>query len=168
MRTRDRMKSSGARRNARKKPNPSSEGGQPLVPRGSIVPEKKTFSVRCEPRNPRYSPIGAGGFSAYVGQRIRNKRVGQIWDSVVIHGDEEPDGTLAVRVLITNPGWSSSLQIACVRSRPDGADPHLVFRSIQIPFYEWNRGSVAEGAAHHERFEYLAVFSRVRDIPPLG
>jgi hypothetical protein len=95
------------------------EGTQPLIPQGSIVPEKKTFWIRCEPHNPRHSPIGAGGFSAYFGQRIRNRQVEQAWDSVVIHGDEEPDGTLAIRVLITNPAWINSLQIACIRSRPD-------------------------------------------------
>lgn len=127
MSTHRRMKILGARRRIPKKPSPSNKGGQPLAPRGSIVPEKKTFCVRCEPHNPRYSPIGAGGFSAYFGQRIRNTRVEQLWDSVVIHGDEEPDGTLAIRVLVSNPAWADSLQIACIRSRPDGAENLTAF-----------------------------------------
>ncbi len=127
MGTHDRTRGSGARRNIRKKPNLNNEGGQPLVPRGSIVPEKKTFCVRCEPHNPRHSPIGAGGFSAYFGQRVRNRRVEQIWDSVVIHGDEEPDGTLAIRVLVANPSWANSLQIACIRSRPDDPENQPAF-----------------------------------------
>ena len=93
-----------------------------IVAGGSIVPEKKAFWVRCEPHNPRDSPIGLGGFSAYIGQRVRNNGIEQVWDSVVIHGDEEADGTLAIRVLVSNPDWASLLQIACIRSRPDDRD----------------------------------------------
>jgi hypothetical protein len=118
----DHLTISAARRDVPKRPNRSKEGRQPLVPRGSIVPEKKTFWIRCEPHNPRQSPIGAGGFSAYFGQRVRNRHVEQAWDSVVIHGDEEPDGTLAIRVLVSNPDWVDLLQIACIRSRPDDTD----------------------------------------------
>jgi hypothetical protein len=43
----------------------------------------------------------------------------RMWDSVIIHGTEEADGTLAVRVFISNPDWQEQLQIACIRSRPD-------------------------------------------------
>jgi hypothetical protein len=42
-----------------------------------------------------------------------------MWDSVIIRCAEEADGTLAVRVFISNPDWQEMLQISCIRSKPD-------------------------------------------------
>lgn len=79
----------------------------------------RTFVVRCEPHDQRYALIAASGFSLFVGQRIRRRNLEQMWDSVVIHCDELLDGTLAVRVLVSDPDWDELLQIARIRSRPD-------------------------------------------------
>ena len=87
----------------------------------ALISSHKKFALRFEPHDPRDSPVGWGGFSAYVGQRIRQDDAERMWDSVIIHGDEEADGTLAIRVLIVNPDWAGSLQIACLRARPASA-----------------------------------------------
>ena len=57
-----------------------------------------------------------------VSQRIRHFDTQGMWDSVVVEGKAEQDGTLVVRVLVFNPDWDERLQIACIRSRPDDPD----------------------------------------------
>ncbi len=57
-----------------------------------------------------------------VSQRIRHLDTQGMWDSVVVEGKAEQDGTLVVRVLVSNPDWDERLQIACIRSRPDDRD----------------------------------------------
>jgi len=57
-----------------------------------------------------------------VSQRIRHLDTQGMWDSVVVEGKAEQDGTLVVRVLVSNPDWDERLQIACIRSRPDDPD----------------------------------------------
>ena len=57
-----------------------------------------------------------------VSQRIRHLDTQGMWDSVVVEGKAEQDGTLVVRVLVFNPDWDERLQIACIRSRPDDPD----------------------------------------------
>ena len=57
-----------------------------------------------------------------VSQRIRHLDTQGMWDSVFVEGKAEQDGTLVVRVLVSNPDWDERLQIACIRSRPDDPD----------------------------------------------
>ncbi len=57
-----------------------------------------------------------------ISQRIRHNDTQGMWDSVVVEGKVEQDGTLVVRVLVSNPDWDERLQIACIRSRPDDRD----------------------------------------------
>ena len=57
-----------------------------------------------------------------VSQRIRHLATEGMWDSVIVVGKAEQDGTLVVRVLVSNPDWDERLQIACVRSCPDDRD----------------------------------------------
>jgi len=54
-----------------------------------------------------------------VSQRIRHLDTQGMWDCVVVECQAEQDGTLIVRVLVSNPDWDERLQIACIRSRPD-------------------------------------------------
>ena len=54
-----------------------------------------------------------------MAQRIRKDDLEQMWDSVIVRCSEEDDGTLAVRVFVSNPDWQELLQIACIRSKPD-------------------------------------------------
>ena len=59
-----------------------------------------------------------------ISQRIRHLDTQGMWDSVVVEGRADQDGTLVVRVLVSNPDWDERLQIACIRSRPD--DPECL------------------------------------------
>lgn len=80
-------------------------------------PTGPAFGARCEPRSAQ-APYSSPGLALYVSQWIRQDRKEKLWDSVIIRCDEEVDGTMTVRVLISNPDWNHSLQIACIRSRP--------------------------------------------------
>lgn len=87
-----------------------------------MVVEACGFRVSCDAGH-------AGQFRAHtdsvvvtVGQRIRHLDTEGMWDSVVVEGKAEQDGTLVVRILVSNPDWDERLQIACVRSRPDDGD----------------------------------------------
>jgi hypothetical protein len=90
------------------------KGGQDRAARNG----DKVFEVRCESRDQRRALISTTELSAVVAQRIRRNNSEQMWDSVIIHCTEEEDGTMAVRILITNPDWHESIQIAHIRSRP--------------------------------------------------
>ena len=86
------------------------------------VANGKGFRLSCDAG-------GAGQFRAdtdsvlvTVSQRIRHLDTQGMWDSVVVEGKAEQDGTLVVRVLVSNPDWDERLQIACIRSRPDDPD----------------------------------------------
>lgn len=37
---------------------------------------------------------------------------------MTVRCDEETDGTMTVRVMVSNPVWERRVQIACIRSRP--------------------------------------------------
>ena len=82
----------------------------------------RTFQVRCEPHDQRYALIATSGLSLFVAQRIRKDDLEQVWDSIIVRCVEEADGTLAVRVLISNPDWQELLQIAYICSRPDDGE----------------------------------------------
>ena len=57
-----------------------------------------------------------------VSQRIRHLGTEGMWDSVVLESKAEQDGTLVVRIVVSNPDWDERLQIVCIRSRPDDPD----------------------------------------------
>lgn len=78
------------------------------------------FVARCEPRYP-HSSYTSPGLSVLVSQWIRRNRREELWNSVIVRCDEEPDGTMTVRVIVANPDWDQPLQIACLQSRPGDA-----------------------------------------------
>src|SRR5712692_10031282 len=80
--------------------------------------ENKGFQVNCEAVSAGAFRAGTDSLTVTVGQQIRRKGVEEMWDSIGIYADRDPDGTLIVRVLVFNPDWDEPLQIACIRSRP--------------------------------------------------
>lgn len=80
------------------------------------------FTVRCTPRHPQ-APYTSPGLLLSVSQWIRKQGQEELWDSVIVRCDEETDGTMTVRVIVSNPGWEHRLQIACIRSRPGDQQP---------------------------------------------
>jgi hypothetical protein len=83
-----------------------------------------TFVARCEPPRSGEGTNGSRRLSVFVGQRLRSHGVEQVWDTIIVHCDEDSEGTLSAVVVISNPDWDERLQIAHLRSRP--ADPHAL------------------------------------------
>lgn len=77
------------------------------------------FQVNC--RAEGVGEFGGRGESVVVtvGQEILRRGTTEVWESVGVYANAEPDGTLSVRVVVFNPDWDEPLQIACIRSRPD-------------------------------------------------
>ncbi len=87
--------------------------------------DARKFQVKCEADSAGGFRAGTASLSVTVGQRVRVAEAEEMWDSVAVHCKEEDDGTLIVRVLVFNPDWDEPLQIACIRSRPDGASMNM-------------------------------------------
>jgi hypothetical protein len=81
-------------------------------------PDKRRFQVSCKADPIGAFTAGSNSVVVTVGQRIRREDHEEIWDSVSVYAQEDPDGTLVVRVKVFNPDWDEPLQIACIRSRP--------------------------------------------------
>jgi hypothetical protein len=80
--------------------------------------DARKFQMKCEANAAGGSCVGSDTLSVTVGQRVRMGGVEGMWDSVAVHCKEEDDGTLIVRIVVSNPDWDEPLQIACIRSRP--------------------------------------------------
>ena len=82
----------------------------------------RAFAVRCEPHDSKRDAGFARGLSLSVSQRVSKGGVAHAWDSIIVQCDEEPDGSLTTRIIVSNPDWNERLQIACIRSCPDDAE----------------------------------------------
>ena len=80
------------------------------------------FRLRCDAASAGQFRADTDSVLVTVSQHIRHLGTQGMWDSVVVEGKAERDGTLVLRVLVFNPDWDERLQIACIRSRPDDLD----------------------------------------------
>lgn len=62
--------------------------------------------------------MNPGMLSVQLAQHVLRSNVEEMWNSVSIFCQEEPDGALVVRVMVFNPDWAEGLQIAELRSWP--------------------------------------------------
>ena len=88
----------------------------------NMVHNEYGFRVGCDTGAAGQFRADTDSVLVTVSQRIRHLGTQGMWDSVVVEGKAEQDGTLVVRVLVFNPDWDERLQIACIRSRPDDPD----------------------------------------------
>lgn len=86
------------------------------------VTNGNAFRLSCDAGEAGQFLADSDSILVTVGQRIRHLDTQGMWDSVVVEGKAEQDGTLTVRLLVSNPDWDERLQIACIRSRPDDPD----------------------------------------------
>ena len=88
------------------------------IPRVSWARCENQFHVSCKAADENRFCVGTESVSVTVGQLIQRHGRAEMWDSVGVYAQEDPDGTLVVRVKVFNPDWDEPLQIACIRSRP--------------------------------------------------
>ena len=80
--------------------------------------DDRKFEVRCRAGESATLRASGDSLSIQIGQRIRNEGSEEIWHSVAIYAEEDRDGNLVIRVLISNPNWEEPIQIAKLISRP--------------------------------------------------
>jgi hypothetical protein len=90
--------------------------------RSNSATRETSFRLICDASQSGQFRADTDSLLVTVSQRIRHLDTQGMWDSVVVEGKAEQDGTLIVRVLVCNPDWDERLQIACIRSRPNDPD----------------------------------------------
>ena len=90
--------------------------------KANAMARKTGFRASCDAGHAGRFRADTDSVLVTVSQRIRHLDTQGMWDSVFEEGKAEQDGTLVVRVLVSNPDWDERLQIACIRSRPDDPD----------------------------------------------
>lgn len=85
------------------------------------IPDSCKFEVHCRAGKSGALQVGAESLSVQVGQRIRKEGEEQIWHSVSVYANEDENGDLVIRVIVSNPDWDEPLEIARITSRPRDA-----------------------------------------------
>ena len=85
------------------------------------VKEEQQFEVACRAGEAGSLVVGSESLSIQIGQRLLREGSSEMWHSVAIYANEEEDGSLVIRVLVSNPDWDEPLQIARITSRPGDA-----------------------------------------------
>ncbi len=86
------------------------------------VKDGRKFEVHCNAGTAGELRVGTESLSVKIGQRVRMDDAEEMWHSVGVYADQDDNGNLAIRVLVSNPDWDEPLQIACIRSRPGDGD----------------------------------------------
>ena len=86
------------------------------------VKEVRKFEVHCSAGAAGELHVGTESLSVKIGQRVRMDDAEEMWQSVEVYAEEDANGNLVIRVLVSNPDWEEPLQIACIRSRPGDGD----------------------------------------------
>jgi hypothetical protein len=82
------------------------------------VKDNRKFEVHCNAGDVGELRVGTESISIKVGQSILRDGTEEMWDSVMIHGEEAEDGAFEIRVMVFHPDWEEGRQIAFVRSQP--------------------------------------------------
>jgi len=70
------------------------------------VSDDRKFEVHCNARDAGELRAGTESLSVTIGQRILRDGAEEMWDSVMIHGDQAADGSLEIRVIVFHPDWN--------------------------------------------------------------
>ena len=82
----------------------------------------RKFEVHCSACAAGELRVGTESLSVKIGQRVRMDDAEGVWHSVAVYAEQDEDGSLVIRVMVSNPDWDEPLQIACIRSRPGDGD----------------------------------------------
>lgn len=83
------------------------------------IDRPSSFHLVCRAGDSGCLDVVSDSVSFTIAQRARIEDVEQMWDSVQVSCQKEPDGSLSVQVLVWDPKLPEALRIACIKSRPD-------------------------------------------------
>ena len=84
--------------------------------------DENKFQIHCNAGSAGELRVGAESLSVRIGQCVRMDDAEGMWHSVGVYAEEDANGSLVIRVLVSNPDWEEPLQIACIKSRPGDGD----------------------------------------------
>jgi len=82
------------------------------------VKDVRKFEVHCSAGAAGELHVGTESLSVKIGQRVRMDDAEGMWHSVAVYAEQDENGNLVIRVMVSNPDWDEPLQIAYIRSRP--------------------------------------------------
>ena len=91
-----------------------------------------TFEVRCDAMPNGHLQVEAQALSIRSGQRIKQDRTEEMWESVLVICEENEDGLLTTKVIVCHPDWEQNLQVACIRSRATEQDKPAPILEIDL------------------------------------
>jgi hypothetical protein len=87
-----------------------------------VLPGEAPFRISLQAGKVGSCELNPNVLSVRLAQTVLRSNASEMWNSVSIFCEEEPGGTLVVRVMVFNPDWEDGLQIAELRSWPrDGS-----------------------------------------------
>ena len=78
--------------------------------------DDRKFEVECSAGDVGQFQAKTDSVSIRIGQRVHSKGVEELWGSVVVHCQDEKDGSLVAKVIVCHPDWEEALQIAAIKS----------------------------------------------------
>ncbi len=78
--------------------------------------DDRKFEVDCNAGEAGQFQAKTDSLSIRIGQRVRSNGIEELWGSVLVHCQDEQDGSLVAKVIVCHPDWEEPLQIAAIRS----------------------------------------------------
>jgi len=78
--------------------------------------DDRKFEVECNAGEAGQFQAKTDSLSIRIGQRVRGSGMQGLWGSVLVHCQDEKDGSLVAKVIVCHPDWEEPLQIAAIRS----------------------------------------------------
>lgn len=79
----------------------------------------QNFRVYCDAGNSDRHEVATDSLLLQIEQQIRRNGKDEMWVSLQVKGRKQPDGSLAIQVVIFNPDWDEPLRIASIQSNPN-------------------------------------------------
>jgi len=78
--------------------------------------DDRKFEVECNAGEAGQFQAKTNSLSIRIGQRVRSNGIEELWGSVLVHCQDEKDGSLVAKIIVCHPDWEEPLQIAAIRS----------------------------------------------------
>lgn len=78
--------------------------------------EDRKYEVRCIAKPYGELHVKSESLSVSVSQAILRNGAEEMWNSVLIICERDPDGAVITKVIVSHPDWDQNLQIAAITS----------------------------------------------------
>jgi len=85
---------------------------------GPHVDDRK-YEVRCIAKPHGELHVKTESVSVSISQAIVRNGVEEMWNSILIICEQDENGTMNAKVIISHPDWDQNLQIAAIKSSVD-------------------------------------------------